>query len=138
MPRKLKTFTTSAGFFDLAVAAPSMKAALEAWGSKNNLFHQGVAKVSDDPVVIKATMAKPGVVLRRPVGTSAPFMDPPISKEALLRQAEDLRGQARRARRLAQTLADERDRTRLLDFSKELDEKADDLERKAAAPKGAP
>lgn len=65
-------------------------------------------------------------------------MDPPISKEALLRQAEDLRGQARRARRLAQTLADERDRTRLLDFSKELDEKADDLERKAAAPKGAP
>jgi flagellar biosynthesis GTPase FlhF len=75
MPRKLKTFTTSAGFFDLAVAAPSMKAALEAWGSKNNLFHQGVAKVSDDPVVIKATMAKPGVVLRRPVGTSAPFME---------------------------------------------------------------
>jgi len=41
MRRKLKTFTTSAGFFDLAVAAPSMKAALEAWGSKNNLFHQG-------------------------------------------------------------------------------------------------
>ena len=28
MARKLKTYTTSAGFFDLAVAAPSMKAAL--------------------------------------------------------------------------------------------------------------
>ena len=38
MPRKLKTFTTSAGFFDLAVAAPSMKAALAAWGSRSNLF----------------------------------------------------------------------------------------------------
>jgi isocitrate/isopropylmalate dehydrogenase len=75
MPRKLKTYTTSAGFFDLAVAAPSMKAALEAWGSKNNLFHQGFAKVSDDAGVIEATMAKPGVVLRRPVGTSAPFTD---------------------------------------------------------------
>src|SRR6478672_9602980 len=34
MARKLKTYTTSVGFFDLAVAAPSMKAALEAWGSK--------------------------------------------------------------------------------------------------------
>ena len=75
MSRKLKTYTTSAGFFDLAVAAPSMKAALEAWGSKNNLFHQGFAKVSDDLGVIKATMAKPGIVLRRPVGTSAPFTE---------------------------------------------------------------
>lgn len=27
------------GFFNLAIAAPSMKAALEAWGTKNNLFH---------------------------------------------------------------------------------------------------
>jgi len=75
MPRKLKTYTTSAGFFDLAVAAPSMKAALDAWGSKNNLFHQGFAKVSDDPTVIKATMAKPGVVLRRSVGADAPFTE---------------------------------------------------------------
>ncbi len=32
-----------AGFFDLAVAAPSMKAALEAWGADSNLFHQGAA-----------------------------------------------------------------------------------------------
>jgi hypothetical protein len=75
MPRKLKTYTTSAGFFDLAVAAPSMKAALEAWGSKNNLFHQGFAKLSEDPEIVQATMAKPGVVLRRPVGTSAPFTE---------------------------------------------------------------
>ena len=32
MARKLKTYQTSLGFFDLAIAAPSMKAALEAWG----------------------------------------------------------------------------------------------------------
>jgi hypothetical protein len=75
MARKLKTYTTSAGFFDLAVAVPSMKAALEAWGSKNNLFHEGFAKVSNDPAVVKATMAKPGIVLRRPVGTDAPFTE---------------------------------------------------------------
>jgi len=30
MPRRLKTYQTSLGFYDLAVAAPSMKAALEA------------------------------------------------------------------------------------------------------------
>jgi hypothetical protein len=73
MPRKLKVYQTSQGFYDLAVAAPSMKGALEAWGSTNNLFHQGFAKDSDDSDVIAATMAKPGVVLRRPVGSKKPF-----------------------------------------------------------------
>jgi hypothetical protein len=43
MARKLKTYLTSLGFFDQAVAAHSMKAPLEAWGARNNLFHQGVA-----------------------------------------------------------------------------------------------
>ncbi|WP_050385507.1 hypothetical protein [Bradyrhizobium pachyrhizi] len=73
MARKLKTYQTSLGFFDLAIAAPSMKAALEAWGADSNLFHQGAAKESDDPDVIAATMAKPGVVLRRAVGSDGPF-----------------------------------------------------------------
>jgi hypothetical protein len=73
MARKLKTYQTSLGFFDQAIAAPSMKAALEAWGADSNLFHQGAAKESDDPAVIAATMAKPGVVLRRPVGSDGPF-----------------------------------------------------------------
>jgi len=75
MPRRLKSFTTSAGFFDLAVAAPSMKAALEAWGAGANLFHQGFAKESHDVDVVTATMAKPGVVLRRPVGTHDDFTE---------------------------------------------------------------
>jgi hypothetical protein len=75
MARKLKTYQTSLGFFDLAMAAPSMKAALEAWGADSNLFHQGAARESDDPAVIAATMAKPGVVLRRPVGTDRPFSE---------------------------------------------------------------
>jgi colicin import membrane protein len=75
MVRKLKIFETSLGFFDLAIAAPSMKAALEAWGADSNLFHQGVAKESDDPDVVAATMAKPGVVLRRPVGSDGPFSE---------------------------------------------------------------
>lgn len=75
MAKKLKTYQTSLGFFDLAIAAPSMKAALEAWGADSNLFHQGAAKESRDQGVIAATMAKPGVVLRRPVGTDRPFSE---------------------------------------------------------------
>ena len=73
MARKLKTYQTSLGFFDLAIAAPSMKAALEAWGADSNLFHQGAAKECDEPDVIAATMKKPGVVLRRPVGSDGSF-----------------------------------------------------------------
>src|SRR5215471_10745823 len=75
MARTLKTYQTSLGFFDLAVAAPSMKAALESWGADSNLFHQGAARQSEDPDVIAATMAAPGVVLKRPVGSKGPFKE---------------------------------------------------------------
>jgi hypothetical protein len=62
MARKLKTYQMSMGFFERAIAAPSMKAALEAWGADSNLFHQGAAKESHDPGEV-------GVVLKRPVGS---------------------------------------------------------------------
>jgi hypothetical protein len=75
MARKLKTFQTWLGFYDLAIAAPSMKAALEAWGAGSNLFHQGVAKETGDPDVVAATMSKPGVVLKRPAGSNGRFAE---------------------------------------------------------------
>src|SRR5947207_2970557 len=75
MARKLKPIKLPLGFFDLAIAAPFMKAALEARGADSDLFHQGVAKESDDPDVVAATMAKPGVILRRPVGSVGPFRE---------------------------------------------------------------
>ncbi|CUU18939.1 cell envelope biogenesis protein TolA [Bradyrhizobium barranii] len=75
LKRKLKTYQTSLGFYDQAVAAPSMKAALEAWGASSNLFHQGAARETDDPDIVAATMASPGVVLRRPVGSGGPFTE---------------------------------------------------------------
>jgi colicin import membrane protein len=75
MPRKLKTFQASLGFYDLAIAAPSMKAALEAWGAGSNLFHQGFAKETDDADVVAATMSRPGVVLRRPAGSNGRFRE---------------------------------------------------------------
>jgi colicin import membrane protein len=75
MARKLKTYQTSIGFFDLAIAAPSMKAALQTWGSDTNLFQQGFAKETDDPAIVAATLAKPRVVLRRPVGSDGAFSE---------------------------------------------------------------
>lgn len=75
LSRKLKTYQTSLGFYDQAVAAPSMKAALDAWGAKSNLFHQGLAKETDDADIVAATMAAPGVVLKRPVGSEGPFTE---------------------------------------------------------------
>jgi hypothetical protein len=75
MARRLKTYQTSSGFFDLAVAAPSMKAAAEAWGSGTNVFNRDFAKETHDPAIVAATMAKPGVVLRRPVGSNVTFTE---------------------------------------------------------------
>src|SRR3954468_11352374 len=75
MPRKLKVYQTSQGFYDLAIAAPSMKAALEAWGANMNLFHQGFARESDDSRIIAAAMKKPGIVLQRPVGSDVAFRE---------------------------------------------------------------
>ena len=50
---------------------------MEAWGAGSNLFHQSVAMESSDPEVIAATISKPGVVLRRPVGSDAAFSEHP-------------------------------------------------------------
>ncbi|WP_375160127.1 cell envelope biogenesis protein TolA [Bradyrhizobium sp. RDT46] len=92
--RKLKTYQTSLGFYDQAIAAPSMKAALEAWGASSNLFHQGAAKETDDPDVVAATLAQPGVVLRRPVGSDGPFTE---SAELPTDLAEDDSGPRRKS-----------------------------------------
>lgn len=61
------------GFFEEAIAAISMKAALEAWGSHHNLFHKGFAQETHDPDIVNATMNYPGIVLKRPVGSKGPF-----------------------------------------------------------------
>jgi colicin import membrane protein len=75
MPRKLKVYQTSQGFYDLVIAAPSMKAALAAWGASPDIFRRGFAKQSHDRDVIAAAMAQPGLVLRRPVGSNKRFQE---------------------------------------------------------------
>jgi hypothetical protein len=130
MLRKLKTYQTSLGFYDLTIAAPSMKAALVAWGAGSNLFHQGFAKETDDPDVVAATMAKPGVVLRRPAGSSGRFAEhselPDLNDEAS--------GPKKKARRpepklrAAPKVSDENARKAAVEFERE--QKRRDAERR--------
>ena len=54
MVRRLKTYQTSLGFFDLAIAAPSMKAAADAPGLKTDEFKRGCAKETNDPAIVAA------------------------------------------------------------------------------------
>ncbi len=64
MPRKLKVFRTPVGFHDAYVAAPSQKAALEAWGTDANLFARGTAEQITDPRLTAAPLERPGEVIR--------------------------------------------------------------------------
>lgn len=70
MPRKLKVYRTPIGFHDAYVAAPSQKAALEAWGSDANLFARGVAEIVTDPALTEEPLAHPGEVVRRLRGSA--------------------------------------------------------------------
>src|SRR3954451_123702 len=117
MARKLKTYQTSLGFFDHAIAAPSMKAALEAWGTKTNLFHQGVAKEVDDPDIIAATIRKPGVILRRPIGSTGPFKEHADLPTRLPR--EDVRATRAKLKKPARKIDDKAARQEALALDKE-------------------
>ena len=59
MPRaaKLKVFRTPIGFHDAYVAAPSQKAAMEAWGSGTDLFARGEAELVTDPALTAEPVA---------------------------------------------------------------------------------
>jgi colicin import membrane protein len=126
MPRKLKTFITNIGFFELALAAPSMKAALEAWGMGHNAFQRGFAKQTDDPKIVAATMAKPGVVLRRAVGTKGEFKEQAELPKDLWKleapKVEPVRPKAKtpaKQRAQAKHVADDKkDRAAILSFEK--------------------
>ena len=60
MPQSRKVYEAHLGFYDTIVAAFSQKSALAAWGSNADLFHMGIARVTNDPEKVKAAMAKPG------------------------------------------------------------------------------
>jgi hypothetical protein len=68
--QKLKVFRTPAGFHDAYVAAPSRKAALEAWGSDVDLFARGIAELVTDDELAREPLEHPGTVIKRSRGTA--------------------------------------------------------------------
>ena len=69
--QKLKVYRTVAGFYDAYVAAPSQKAALEAWGSDRDLFARGIAEQVTDPALMAEPLVSPGTVVKHSRGTTA-------------------------------------------------------------------
>ena len=63
--QKLKVYRTPIGFHDAYVAAPSQKAALEAWGSDANLFAHGLADVVTDEALTREPLEHPGKIIKR-------------------------------------------------------------------------
>jgi hypothetical protein len=77
VPERLKVYRTHLGFYDAIVAAPSQKAALDAWGVHQNLFQNGMASVVGDDEIIRLAKSRPGVVLRRMFGSRDKFAEKP-------------------------------------------------------------
>lgn len=69
--KKLKVYRAPVGFYDVYVAAPSMKAALRAWGSDHDLFARGIAEQVEDSDLMREPLEKPGEIIRRLRGTAA-------------------------------------------------------------------
>jgi len=90
MARALKVFRTAIGFHDAYVAAPTMKAALAAWGADRNLFASGRAEIVTDAKLTRAPLADPGKVIKVLRGTEA-------EQFAALEKAAPRRAPAKRA-----------------------------------------
>jgi hypothetical protein len=71
--RKLKVFQAQLGFYDTVVAAPSKSAALKAWGTHQDLFATGQARLAEDPAAVEAALAHPDTPLKRAVGSKDAF-----------------------------------------------------------------
>ena len=67
---KLKLFKTVIGFHDAYVAAPSRKAALEAWGASTDLFSAGLAEQVENAGVCEAAFDKPGQIITMKRGSA--------------------------------------------------------------------
>jgi hypothetical protein len=115
---RLKVFVTSDGLTDYAVAASSRPKALAAWGVKQDLFKEGLARETDDPALVEAATAQPGEVLRRPAGTRGELARLKPARKA--KPAGPSKAQLRKVADLEARLAelDEAHRTELAELEK--------------------
>ena len=65
MAPRLKVFSTSNGLTVSAVAVSSRAKALEAFGTKQDLFREGLASETTDPALVEAALAQPGELVTR-------------------------------------------------------------------------
>jgi len=86
----LKVFVTQIGLHEVIVAAPSQRAALEAWGATRNLFATGRAYDTRDPEVCAAALAAPGQVFARPHGSGKPFRAVAANEKAAAQEGDGL------------------------------------------------
>lgn len=68
---KLKVYRIPVGFHDAYVAAPSQKAAAEAWGTDTSVFARKEAELVHDAALTAEPLAHPGRVIKRLRGTAA-------------------------------------------------------------------
>jgi hypothetical protein len=133
MARRLKVFRAHLGFYDTIVAAPSQKAALEAWGAGANEFHQGFAAETKDPALVATALGKPGIVLKRQFDTKGPFKSdiPALAapKIAAGRRSAQERARRKREAQKARRVAEAERKA----AKRERDEKLREIARRAAA-----
>lgn len=101
---KLKVFVTPIGFHDAYVAAPSQKAALDAWGTGTDLFGTGRASRVEAGDAHDAALAQPGTVVKRLRGSEAAMLDfepPPPAAPAPARRRSPTPAAAATPRRKA-------------------------------------
>ena len=96
--RKLKVFEAQMGFYDTVVAAPSRTAALRAWGTRQDLFASGQARVSNDVDAAAVAIKNPEKPLRRAFGSKEPYLLMPAELPTIPAAATN--GNVRERRRL--------------------------------------
>lgn len=138
---RLKVFRAHLGFYDTVVAAPSQKAALEAWGAGRQEFAKGFASVTNDPIAVECALRSPGAVLKRPFGTGGPFKaepapipEPKVSPGQRKRAAdvEKRRKEAEQAKRRAEEAALKKREREAAEKLRELERRQAELERERA------
>ncbi|MDB5445519.1 MAG: hypothetical protein JWQ97_836 [Phenylobacterium sp.] len=140
MAPRLKVFVTSDGLTDYVVATSSKAKALAAWGIRQDVFKEGLARETDDPTLVAAATARPGEVLRRPAGTrdelarlkpAKPPSKPAGPSKAALKKVADLEKQL-----AALEAAHEQAKAKLERDRAELQRRAEALEADHAARRG--
>ncbi len=82
MAPRLKVFRWSDGFHALSVAATSRRKALQAWGSRQDLFASGLAEEISEGPDHEAALARPGQVVERGLAVDVGKIGPAPRRQA--------------------------------------------------------